>query len=379
MRELSGLPHGRNVHEVGPRTDLNVLVVDDSAVVRRILSSVLSQDGSIVVTTASDPLIAMRKMKQCRPDVIVLDIEMPRMDGITFLRKIMAEAPVPVVICSGHAGLGTKTVLEALRHGAVDIITKPQYAVRDFLQESAILLIDTVKAAAQANVLRRGSSECAPMADPAKRDVAVAPLHSIRRPGQRVLAIGASTGGPEAIETVLRDFPPDAPGTVIVQHMPAPFTEAFAKRLNDCSQVEVQEASDGSPIEQGRVLIAPGDRHLTVVNNGSGYCAKLDSGPLVSRHRPSIDVLLCSVAETVGPGAVGVVMTGMGDDGVEGLLKMKRAGATTIAQDEKTSVVFGMPKVAIARGATDYVLPVTMISSFLLGASSSPYRSGRLG
>lgn len=350
--------------------DLKVLVVDDSAVVRQFLSRVLSQEPSIHVTSASDPLIAMRKMSVSRPDVMVLDLEMPRMDGLTFLRTIMAENPLPVVICSSHVGRGTETALEALREGAVDIIAKPSFGLREFLEDSALTLIDTVRAAAQAKVSRRATplKSSAPSRKPGRLPLQTQP--GAGSSGDVIVAIGASTGGPEALATVLGTMPPDAPAMVVVQHMPAAFTAPLAKRLNESCRVEVQEATAGARLERGKVLLSPGNRHLAVHGNGSHYWVELSDGPLVSRHRPSVDVLFQSVAKTAGDRAVGVILTGMGDDGVAGLLAMKRAGAATIAQDEYTSVVFGMPKEALSKQAADYALPVSRIASFVLESSS---------
>lgn len=345
---------------------LNVLVVDDSAVVRQLMTALLSETAGIAVVAAADPLIAMRKMKQSRPDVIVLDIEMPRMDGLTFLRKIMAEDPIPVVICSGHVGAGTRTALEALAEGAVEIIAKPSLGVRDFLQESALTLADTVRAAAHARVLcraRPGGSPAALTAD------AVLPLRT--RPARqlavdKVVAIGVSTGGPQALELLLGALPPDAPGIVAAQHMPEGFTAALARRLDRFCSVEVREARSGDAVLRGRALIAPGGRHLVVAREGMSYAVRVVDGPLVSRHRPSVDVLFRSVAQTAGPNGVGVIMTGMGNDGAAGLAEMKQAGAVTLAQDESSSVVFGMPKAAIDRGAVDRVLRLDRLANAIV-------------
>lgn len=350
------------------RPPINVLVVDDSAVVRQVTQAVLSQEAGMFVSVAADPLIALQKMKQQRPDVILLDLEMPRMDGMTFLRKIMAEDPIPTLICSGVAARGTEMALRALDLGAVGIVTKPKIGVRDFLHESALVLIDMVWSAAEARVRTRG-----PLGSPAKR----APLSAGQRewhgkagPG-RIVAIGASTGGTEAIADILTVMPPDAPGIVIVQHMPEHFTAAYAKRLNDLCQVEVKEGASGDQVIPGRAIIAPGNHHLSVKRRGRVYEIEVSDGPLVSRHRPSVDVLFHSVAREVGSAAVGVILTGMGGDGASGLLEMKRTGALTIAQDEDSSVVFGMPKEAIAKGGVDVVLPLEQIASRMLEAGAT--------
>lgn len=340
---------------------LQVLVVDDSAVVRQLLSQVLTAAG-MAVETAADPLIALGKMQRNRPDVVVLDIEMPRMDGLTFLRKLMAEDPLPVVICSGHAGRGTRIAVAALSEGAVEIVTKPRHGVRDFLAESAARLIDTIRAAAQARVGRlRGVAR--PVVRPAPGDFAAAGAG--RRPAALV-AVGASTGGPEALHALLAALPPAAPPVAIVQHMPEAFTAAFARHLDLSCRIAVREAVDGEPLPAGTALIAPGNRHLRVVRAGGGFAVRVAGGAAVSRHRPSVDVLFRSAAEAAGAEAVGVILTGMGDDGVEGLLAMRRAGAATVAQDEASSVVFGMPRAAIARGAAEWVESLERIPALLL-------------
>jgi two-component system chemotaxis response regulator CheB len=342
------------------------MVVDDSAVVRQFFSDVLSQEPGMRVTVASDPVIAMRKMKRIRPDVILLDLEMPRMDGLTFLKKIMAEDPIPVVVCSGHAARGTQAALRALEEGAVEVLGKPKVGVRDFLHESAVLLSDTVRAAAEARVARRGGSV---PARPRLTADAVLPPGSFpwRQTGaEKVVAIGASTGGTQALRQLLSSMPDDGPGMVVVQHMPEGFTGAFSRRLDECCGIEVREAADGDRIVQGQALIAPGNRHVTVVRRGPSYGVTLRDGPLVSRHRPSVDVLFRSVSQVAGPDAVGVILTGMGSDGAQGLLEVKRAGGSTIAQDEETCVVFGMPKEAIEQGGVEQVVPLSKVGKAIL-------------
>ena len=360
---------------------LSVLVVDDSAVVRQAATTILSQDPGMVVTVAADPYIALDKMGRSRPDVILLDIEMPRMDGLTFLRKIMTEDPIPVVVCSGLAAKGTATAIRALEEGAVEVIAKPQLNVRDFLHDSASTLIDVVREAAEVRVRRR--APIAPVvAMESRRHTAdvVLPPPARRRSDRHhaaadiVVAIGASTGGTEALRTILTTMPKDAPGIVIVQHMPERFTAAFAQRLDQICGITVKEAVPGDRVARGQALIAPGNRHLLLHRHGTEYEVELVDGPRVSRHRPSVDVLFRSVAQAAGPHAVGVLLTGMGDDGAAGLLEMKRAGATTLAQDEATSVVFGMPKEAIERGAVDRVLPLGGMTAAILNGTRSSAR-----
>jgi two-component system chemotaxis response regulator CheB len=348
---------------------LHVLVIDDSAVVREVMNAVLSQDPGIIVTTAADPIIAMTKMARQRPDVILLDLEMPRMGGLAFLRKLMTESPIPVVVCSAHVGEETALGLQALEEGAIDLVAKPNLGVREFLNESAVLLIDAVRAAAKSNVkLRRPASATA---SPVLSADAVLPARATLAPAlhsERIVAIGASTGGTEALRVLLEAMPEDAPGIVVVQHMPEGFTAAFAKRLSKTCKIHVTEAAQGHAIVNGRALIAPGNRHTLVRRNGTAYYAEVVNGPLVSRHRPSVDVLFRSVAQAAGPNAVGVILTGMGSDGARGLLEMKQAGALTIAQDEQTCVVFGMSKEAIDCGAVRNIASLQQIPGIILSA-----------
>lgn len=348
------------------RRPLHVLIVDDSAVVRQVMSAVLSQEREISVSVAADPIIAMEKMKRARPDVIILDLEMPRMDGVTFLHKIMTEDPIPVVVCSGLTGEGTETAIRAMDEGAVEIVTKPKLGVGEFLYESAVTLIDAVRGAAQARIRPRGLATRPSQ----KKLTADAVLGLPQKPllaltTGKVVVVGASTGGTEALRELLEALPPDAPGLVIVQHMPENFTSAFARRLNQTCRIEVKEAVNGDRVIEGRALIAPGNYHTLLVRNGVHYAVEVTGGPLVSRHRPSVDVLFRSAAQAAGPNAIGLIMTGMGDDGAEGLLEMKQAGAATIAQDEASCVVFGMPREAIARGAVDEVLPLSRIPKII--------------
>jgi two-component system chemotaxis response regulator CheB len=346
------------------------LVVDDSAVVREVMTLILSQEPGISVVGAANPLIAMNKMRRQRPDVIVLDLEMPGMHGLTFLQKIMKEDPIPVVICSALTGEGTSIGLQGLEEGAVDVVRKPRLGVREFLHESAVMLIDTVRAAAQAHPTReRPALFPAPprlTADavlPAKLTPAPAPTN------EKIVAIGASTGGTEALRMLLEAMPADSPGLIIAQHMPEGFTTAFAQRLDKVCRIEVKEAANGDSVVTGQALIAPGNRHTVVRRIASQYIAEVIDGPLVSRHRPSVDVLFRSMAQAAGPNAIGVIMTGMGSDGAAGLLEMKQAGALTIAQDEASCVVFGMPREAIDRGAVSKVLTLSRIPDVILSAA----------
>ncbi len=349
---------------------ITVMVVDDSAVVRQVLEAVLSQEPDLAVMVAADPLIAQQKMARSRPDVIVLDLEMPRMDGLAFLRKIMATDPIPTVICSGVAGRGTQAALRALEEGAVGIVTKPKLGVRNFLYESGLELTDMVRAAAGARIRPLHALDVKPAAPrkhlPHRHDIFL----------QRLVAIGASTGGTEALTEILTAMPQDSPGIVVVQHMPEVFTAAFADRLNQLSMIEVKEAEDGDHVSPGRALIAPGNRHMSVRRRGKDVLVELNDGPLISRHRPSVDVLFRSVAQAAGANGLGIILTGMGNDGAQGLLEMKKSGAETVAQDEASCVVFGMPKEAIACGAVDQVLPLARIPARILmtAAKKKPLR-----
>ena len=364
------------------RSGLNVLVIDDSAVVRQAVTAILSSEPDIKVETASDPIIAEQKMGRFSPDVIVLDLEMPRMDGLTFLRKLMAERPLPVVVCSSYAEDGSEMALRALDLGAVDILAKPRIGVRDFLHDSAVMLLESVRGAAAARVpgrrtgefpLRRTSEAARPPA-PAPRLTADAVVPAATTPrtlssAVPIIAVGASTGGTEALRVLLDAMPADAPPILVVQHMPAGFTAAFANRLAKTARIEVREAESGDAVGPGRALIARGDRHLVLKRQGARCHVDVIEGALVSRHRPSVDVLFRSVAQAVGSRAVGLIMTGMGDDGAQGLLELSQAGAATFAQDEASSVVFGMPREAIARGAAGAVLPLHELPAALLRAA----------
>ena len=343
---------------------IRVLIVDDSAVVRQTLSEVLSQDPGIeVIGTASDPFVAAERISQQVPDVITLDIEMPRMDGLTFLQKIMSQNPLPVIICSSLAEAGAQSTLKALEYGAVDIIAKPRMGSKQFLEESRVTLCEAVKAAATARLRSPGQIvEPKLTADAVLSRATGAMLETT----EKVVVIGASTGGTEALRALLEVLPADAPGIVIVQHMPEVFTKAFANRLDGLCQISVKEAESNDTVLRGRALIAPGNFHTLLKRSGARYFVDIKEGPLVSRHRPSVDVLFRSAARYAGRNAVAVIMTGMGDDGARGMLEMKEAGAATIAQDEATSVVFGMPNEAIKRGAVDEILPLKAIAKSML-------------
>lgn len=355
---------------------IRVLVVDDSASVRQMLTAVLQEDPDIeVMATAGDPFSAARRMQDEVPDVITLDVEMPRMDGITFLRKLMSQCPVPVVMCSSLTEDGSETLLQAMEAGAIDVILKPKVGVADHLAEHNLQIRDAVKAAARARVRARPADRGLRHGGPEKKLTADAVLpppsgKAMSRTTEMVLCLGASTGGTEALSEVLQALPANAPGIVVVQHMPENFTRAFAKRLNSLCDVDVKEAADGDAVLRGHVLIAPGGKHTMLERQGARYHVSVRDGPLVSRHRPSVDVLFRSAARSAGSNAVGVIMTGMGDDGARGLLEMKQAGAVTFAQDEATSIVFGMPKEAIARGAADRVIPLGQIARQMLAAAN---------
>jgi len=353
------------------RKALNVLVVDDSAVVRMALTEILSCEPDMAVCTASDPIIALQKMEKRRPDVILLDLEMPRMDGLAFLHKVMAEDPIPVVICSGLAAKGTEAYFRALEEGAVEIVAKPKLGVKSFLYESAVLLADAVRAASQARLRPRPrASERTAPAPPAL------PSSRLDQTTEQVVLVGASTGGTEALRILLEAMPPDAPGIVVVQHMPELFTRSFAERLDATCRIEVKEASDLDPVRCGRALIAPGNRHLLLERSGGQYRVRLREGALVSRHRPSLDVLFKSAARAAAINAIGVIMTGMGADGAAGLLELKQAGAATLAQDAASCVVFGMPKEAIKLGAVDRVVPLDRLAHAVLALAQERSVSG---
>ncbi|KAB7773902.1 MULTISPECIES: chemotaxis response regulator protein-glutamate methylesterase [Xanthomonas] len=349
-------------------TTIKAMVIDDSAVVRQVLVAVLNDAPGIeVIAAAADPLLAMDKMRQQWPDVIVLDVEMPKMDGITFLRKIMSERPTPVVICSTLTEKGARVTMDALAAGAVAVVTKPKLGLKQFLTDSAEEMIATVKSAARANVKRLSSRPAVAPAEPEIKHTADVILpaqggRALSQTTERVVAIGTSTGGTQALEEVLTALPRVSPGIVIVQHMPEKFTAAFAARLDTLCQISVKEAANNDRVVPGRALIAPGGKHMLLRRSGAQYFVEVLDGPPVNRHRPSVDVLFRSAARAAGGNALGIIMTGMGDDGAVGLLEMRQAGARTVAQDEQSSVVFGMPKEAIKRGGAEKILPLNAMA-----------------
>jgi two-component system chemotaxis response regulator CheB len=349
---------------------IRVLVVDDSASVRQTLKEILESDPELeVMATASDPFAAVERIKAEKPDVITLDVEMPRMDGITFLQKLMVQCPIPVVICSTLTEKGSETAMAALEKGAVEIITKPKVGTKQFLEESRIRICDVVKSAAQVNVKKGAAAEPRVQVSPkltADAVLAKPPSNAMIETTAKIVAVGASTGGTEALRVFLEALPLNAPAIVIVQHMPEKFTAQFAERLNGLCAITVQEAKDGDSVIAGQALIAPGNRHTLLQRSGARYYVEVRDGPLVSRHRPSVDVLFRSTARYAGKNAVGVIMTGMGDDGAHGMREMHDAGGWTIAQDEASSVVFGMPNEAIKAGGVDQVLPLDRIAAEIM-------------
>ena len=375
---------------------ITAVVVDDSAVIRRHLAELLTAGGIEVIATASDPLFAWPKMAARWPDVVVLDVEMPRMDGITFLRQIMAERPTPVVMCSTLTEKGAATTLQALAEGAVSFVTKPKLGLRDFLGDPSNGLVAAVRAAAASNAralrplgggVPRPTLSASALADKVAQARAASMLDRLPAASgamavttDRLIAIGGSTGGVQSIEAVLAALPRTTPGIVIVQHMPERFTAAFAEHLNRVCAMEVKEAADGDRVFDGRVLIAPGGRHMQLQRSGAQYGVSVRDGPLVNRHKPSVDVLFKSVAQSAGANALGVILTGMGEDGARGLKDMRDAGAATAAQDEASSVVFGMPREAIRLGAAAAVLPLRGVAGWLqqqLAVPAAPRTAAR--
>lgn len=350
-------------------TKIKVFIIDDSALMRQMLTEILESDPQIkVIGSAADPFIAAKKLAAEAPDVITLDIEMPRMDGITFLGKLMSQHPLPVVVISSLTGKGSETAIKALEQGAVEVMPKPDFHSPASIEETRIRLIDSVKAARVSKVGRKVPRKPMEVVPKYSADAVLAPTQpgSMLKTTEKVVAIGASTGGTEALRALLTALPPDAPGIVIVQHMPELFTKSFATRLNQLSRISVKEAENGDSVIRGRALIAPGNKHMVLKRSGARYFVEVVDGPLVNRHRPAVDVLFRSVAKVAGRNSVGVIMTGMGDDGARGLLEMKQAGAYTIAQDEKSCVVFGMPKEAIKLKGVTKVLPLELIGNHVL-------------
>lgn len=345
------------------KKNIRVLVVDDSAVVRKVFKEEISREKDMeVVGTAPDPYVARDKIVKLKPDVITLDIEMPRMDGITFLKKLMKHYPLPVIIVSSLTRNSGKLVMEALSLGALEVISKPSGAYS--VGEMSVQLIDKIRAVAR---LKVSPVEERPYTKSVQTKITPKPLSlSLSETTNKIIAIGASTGGTEALKTVLTGMPPNAPGTLVVQHMPANFTTSFAERLDELSAMTIKEAKDGDSLINGVALLAPGNYHMLLKRSGANYYVQVKKGPLVHHQRPAVDVLFHSVADYAGSNAVGVILTGMGSDGALGLLKMKEAGARTVAQDEKSCIVFGMPKEAIKLGAADKVVPLNSVSKTVL-------------
>jgi two-component system chemotaxis response regulator CheB len=341
-------------------TDIKVLIVDDSAVVRKVFSDELSRERGIkVIGTAPDPYVARDKIVKLKPDVVTLDIEMPRMDGLTFLKKLMKYYPLPVIIVSSLTQKGGKLAMEALSNGALEVISKPSasYSVGDM----SVQLADKIRAVAQVNV--KAGLQSSKKID---KTATASDVRALSVTTNKIIAIGASTGGTEAIKTVLTALPPNSPGIAIVQHMPAQFTTSFAERLNSLSEITVKEAKDGDSVVNGQALLAPGNYHMLMKRSGARYYVQVKQGPLVHHQRPAVDVLFKSVAQSAGGNAVGIILTGMGSDGASGLLQMKEAGARTIAQNEESCVVFGMPKEAIKLGCVDKVVDIRSVAKTAL-------------
>ncbi len=347
---------------------IRILIVDDSAVVRATLQELFANEEDLeVIGTASDPFKAAKLMQQTVPDVITLDLEMPRMDGLTFLRKLMHQHPIPVVVCSSLAQKGAEAALQALEYGAVEVIAKPHFSTHEFLLESKALLCDSVRAAAMVRVKTPPPElnligKVLPVSDLQRQRLA----HNLRETTDKFIVVGASTGGTEALKTYLQGMPANCPGILAVQHMPANFTASFAARLDGLCDIHVKEAKDGDSVLPGQALIAPGGKHLTIKRNGARYVASVNDGPLVNRHRPSVDMLFRSAAAEAGANTVAVIMTGMGNDGAQGCVDLKESGATVLAQDEASCVVFGMPRCAIEKGGTHKVLPIQKLASATL-------------
>jgi len=346
---------------------IKVLIVDDSATVRQTLQDILSSDPEIeVIGAAQDPYAAVRRIEKQVPDVIILDVEMPRMDGLTFLDRIMRQHPIPVVMCSTLTSAGSETALEALERGAVDILEKPRVGTKRFFLDSRIMICDVVKSAARSKLKPRPTLPIPETPPPKLSPDVILPkpaLGGVSMMTEKIVVVGASTGGTEALRVFLEAMPADCPGILIVQHMPEHFTATFAERLNRTCRIRVKEAEDREPVLRGQALIAPGGRHMLLKREGANYHVQLLDGPMVSRHRPSVNVLFRSAARYGGQNVVGVIMTGMGDDGATGMLELHQAGACNLAQDEASSVVFGMPSEAIKAGAVDRILPLDQLAS----------------
>jgi two-component system chemotaxis response regulator CheB len=348
---------------------IQIAVIDDSALVRQVFTEIINAEPEFsLLFTASDPLFALDKMRSAWPDVIILDVEMPRMDGITFLRKIMQEHPTPIIMCSTLTQANSPTLMQALQNGAIDIFTKPSVGLKDFLSDSKRLFIDAIKAASVSNLKKMNIQSFQPTLKVLDSDYSKVKSHVSTNltTTDKVIAIGTSTGGTIALEYILTQLEVNCPGIVIVQHMPEKFTAAFAERLNKLSKIEVKEATDRDRVMPGVALIAPGNKHMSLKRSGAQYHVEVSDGPLVSRHRPSVDVLFRSVAKHAGSNAVGIIMTGMGDDGANGMKEMHDQGAFTVAQNEESCVVFGMPKEAIKKNAVDKIISLEEIPSIIM-------------
>jgi len=358
---------------------IKVLIIDDSALIRSLLTEIINKQPDMeVVGTAPDPLVAREKIKALNPDVLTLDVEMPKMDGLDFLERLMRLRPMPVVMVSSLTERSSAITLQALELGAFDFVTKPKIDIRNGLQEYADELTDKIRGAAKARLVRppaRGSIQ-SPVQQKNTADVVLAAEHHSFATTEKIILLGASTGGTEALKTVLVDMPPDSPAILITQHMPEAFTKTFAKRLDGICSIAVKEAEHGERVLPGHAYLAPGNRHLLLKRSGANYMIELSDGPPVSRHRPSVDVLFRSAANCAGKNAIGIIMTGMGDDGAAGMLEMHQAGAHTVAQDEESCVVFGMPREAIARGGVDEIAPLREISRRLFSWLSSQGKRG---
>ncbi len=338
---------------------IKVCIIDDSALMRQVLSTIIESDPKLeIIFTASDPVFAEEKLKKDWPDVIILDVEMPRMDGISFLKKIMAERPTPVIICSTLTEKNSPVFHKALENGAVEVITKPTVGLKTFLSDSAQVFLDTIYAASHVDISKY-QKQLTKKNPEFKKEISTVSMT------EKIVAIGTSTGGTIALEYILSNLEFNAPGMVIVQHMPEKFTASFADRLNSICKIEVREAKDRDRILSGLALIAPGNKHMSVKKSGAQYYVEISDGPLVSRHRPSVDVLFRSVAKNVGLNSVGIIMTGMGDDGASGLKEIKDSGGYTVAQDEESCIVFGMPKEAIKRNAVEKIMPLSDIPNLI--------------
>jgi two-component system chemotaxis response regulator CheB len=354
---------------------IQVMIVDDSALVRQTLSHILNHDPGIeVIATAADPIFAAQKISKARPDVITLDLEMPRMNGLTFLKKLMASYPVPVVVISSLTTNSAELTFKALEYGAIEVIAKPRLANKAFFEESGVLICDAIKAAAQVKIRHRNPvyTKISPKLT-ADSILSLSPNPvQIKETTDKIIAIGASTGGTSAIQTFLERMPPDCPGIVIVQHMPEVFTKSFAERLNSICRIQVKEGTHGENIAVGKAIIAPGNKHIMINKSGARYIVEINEGPLVNRHRPSVDVLFRSAAKFAGQNAMGIILTGMGDDGARGLLEMRQAGSYTIAQDEASCIVYGMPKAAVNLNAVCTVLSLDKISGHVCQKLNQP-------